>query len=124
MLNAPRKARLSFATGALILAGCMTCAAAEELQSGQDFSHIERGRYLTVAGDCAACHPDPSRSAHFAGGRHIETALDNVAAANITPDRESGGGAWSDAEFDSAVRLGVMPDGKRLHPAMPYPYFT
>jgi mono/diheme cytochrome c family protein len=108
----------------LILALFVVPTAADDLQSGQDFSQIERGHYLTIAGDCAACHTDPNRAGAFAGGRRIETPFGNVAAANITPDRDTGIGAWSDAEFDAALRQGVMPDGKRLYPAMPYPYFT
>jgi mono/diheme cytochrome c family protein len=124
MHKAHRKACVSLATGALILALFVVPTAADDLQSEQAFSQIERGRYLTIVGDCAACHTDPLRAGAFAGGRRIETPFGNVAAANITPDRETGIGAWSDAEFDAALRQGIMPDGKRLYPAMPYPYFT
>jgi mono/diheme cytochrome c family protein len=94
------------------------------LAAGADFAQIERGRYLTIAADCAACHTDPDQNRPFAGGRAIETPFGNVVAANITPDRETGIGSWSDAQFDAAVRQGRMPDGKRLYPAMPFVYFT
>lgn len=124
MCKAPGKAWVCLAAGAAILVMGFARAEADDLQSGQDFSQIERGRYLTIAADCAACHTDPIHNASFAGGRRIETPFGNVAAANITPDRDTGIGAWSDAEFDAALRLGVMPDGNRLYPAMPYPYFT
>lgn len=92
--------------------------------SGQDFTQIERGRYLTVGADCAACHTDTDDREPFAGGRPIETPFGIVVAANITPDRETGIGNWTAQQFDAAVRLGKRPDGKRLYPAMPFVYFA
>jgi len=65
----------------------------------QNFVQIERGRYLAVAGDCASCHTVPGSGEPFAGGRPIETPFGIVVAANITPDRETGIGAWSDELF-------------------------
>src|SRR5579862_4627157 len=73
----------------------------------QDFRLIERGRYLTIAGDCGGCHTDPNGGRPFAGGRSIETPFGNVVASNITPDRETGIGAWTDDEFIRAVTQGV-----------------
>ena len=90
----------------------------------QDFQKLERGRYLVTAGDCAACHTRPDGGAPFAGGRPIETPFGNVVSANITPDKQTGIGAWSDDDFDKAVRQGVAPDGSRLYPAMPYTSYT
>ncbi len=101
------------------------CASVPARAGGpQDFARIERGRYLTIAADCAACHTDPVSNSAFAGGRSIETPFGMVAAPNITPDRQTGIGTWSDSDFDRALRQGVRPDGKRLYPAMPYLYFT
>jgi mono/diheme cytochrome c family protein len=110
---------------ALLAGGCVTTlAAADNQPSLQDFSQIERGRYLTILADCSACHTDPKSDKLFAGGRAIETPFGNVLASNITPDSETGIGAWSDDEFDRAVRFGTRPDGKLLYPAMPYPYYA
>ncbi len=89
----------------------------------QDFRLIERGRYLTIAGDCNGCHTDPKDGRAFAGGRSIETPFGNVIASNITPDRETGIGAWTDDEFIRAVTHGVSRNGTHLYPAMPYPYY-
>jgi mono/diheme cytochrome c family protein len=86
----------------------------------QEFSQIERGRYLSVLGDCASCHTVPGSGQPFAGGRAVETPFGNIDAPNITPDRETGIGAWSDDQFDAAVRHGIGRDGSRLYPAMPY----
>jgi mono/diheme cytochrome c family protein len=89
----------------------------------QDFGQIEKGQYLAIVGDCASCHTIPGRSA-FAGGRPIETPFGNIVAPNITPDRETGIGAWTDDEFDAAVRKGIGRDGSPLYPAMPYNAYT
>jgi mono/diheme cytochrome c family protein len=112
------------AAGLVVTACTSQLAAADNLPSEQDFAQIERGRYLTAVADCAACHTDPDGGAPFAGGRPIETPFGVVIAANITPDPETGIGEWSDAQFDSAVRLGRAPGGKWLYPAMPFPYYT
>src|SRR6516164_5882532 len=77
---------------------------ADNQPSGQDFSQIERGRYLAIIADCGACHTDPNTGVEFGGGRAIETPFGKVLASNITPDSETGIGAWSDDEFDAAVR--------------------
>jgi mono/diheme cytochrome c family protein len=90
----------------------------------QNFDQIERGRYLTIAGDCASCHTVPGSGQPFAGGRPIETPFGVVVGANITPDRETGIGAWSDEVFLSALREGKGHGGLLLYPAMPYPYYT
>lgn len=121
----PARAAAAFTAAALVLA--LLCgiraARAEEITSGQDFQRIEHGRYLVIAGDCAACHTsDPNKP--MAGGRGIETPFGTVVAPNITPDPDTGIGNWSDAQFDAALRRGVRPDGKRLYPAMPYGYYT
>jgi hypothetical protein len=88
------------------------------------FRRIEKGRYLVSAADCVTCHTVWPNGARFAGGRPIETPFGNIVSANITPDQETGIGAWSDDQFDDAVRRGIRPNGARLYPAMPYPYYT
>ncbi|HEY2249034.1 MAG TPA: c-type cytochrome [Bradyrhizobium sp.] len=90
----------------------------------QDFAAIERGRYLATAADCGSCHTVPGSDQPFAGGRPIETPFGVLAAPNITPDRETGIGAWTDDQFDAAVRNGVSRNGARLYPAMPFPYYS
>ena len=90
----------------------------------QDFKQIERGRYLTIVGDCAACHTLPGSGRNFAGGRPIETPFGNILAPNITPDRQTGIGAWTDDEFVNAMQKGTGRNGTHLYPAMPYTYYT
>ena len=111
-------AMLAIGASALLTA---TCAAQA---SGQEFTQIEKGRYLATAADCVACHTIPNGGKSFAGGRAIETPFGNITAPNITPDAETGIGSWTDEQFDNAVRNGVRPDGSRLYPAMPYTSYT
>src|SRR5215475_4770932 len=90
----------------------------------QEFTQIERGRYLAILSDCASCHTVPGSNQPFAGGRPIETPFGNIVAPNITPDAETGIGSWSDDEFDTAVRKGYGRRSGRLYPAMPYTAYT
>ena len=107
------------AAAAVALHRCIV-RSCRERPTGQAFTQIERGRYLAVAADCVGCHTVADGGKPFAGGRAIETPFGNIVAPNITPDRETGIGAWSDDEFDNAVRKGIRPNGERLYPAMPY----
>jgi mono/diheme cytochrome c family protein len=90
----------------------------------QGFDEIERGRYLANSADCGSCHTLPGSSQLFAGGRSIETPFGSLVSPNITPDPDTGIGAWTDEEFDRAVRGGRARDGARLYPAMPFPYYA
>ncbi|WP_065750167.1 cytochrome c [Bradyrhizobium paxllaeri] len=112
-----------------ILAGILLCTA---LAGGDVHAQsrvepttedIARGKALTEAGDCASCHTaDPAKP--FAGGKRIDTPFGGIYSPNLTPDRETGLGAWSDDDFYRALRFGVARDGSRYYPAFPYPNFT
>jgi mono/diheme cytochrome c family protein len=101
-----------------------TISSSADAGSPQDFTQIERGRYLAIVSDCASCHTVPGSNQPMGGGRSIETPFGNIVAPNITPDLETGIGSWSDDQFDAAVRKGVSRDGSRLYPAMPYNFYT
>ncbi|MGE7137122.1 c-type cytochrome [Luteibacter sp. NPDC031894] len=102
-----------FAWLALLLATTATCAATD----------VERGKYLATLGDCAACHT--SRSGQpFAGGRVLPTPFGAIPAPNLTPDRDTGIGAWSADDFYRAMHSGVGHDGRSLYPAFPFTSYT
>jgi mono/diheme cytochrome c family protein len=90
----------------------------------QNFDQIERGRYLAIVGDCAACHTLPGSGHDFAGGRPLETPFGVLVAPNITPDPQTGIGAWTNQEFINALTSGTGRNGTNLFPAMPYTYYT
>jgi mono/diheme cytochrome c family protein len=100
-----------------------TAFAVGQAQAEPSAETIARGKALTVAGDCASCHTaDPAKP--FAGGKRIDTPFGAIYSPNLTPDQDTGLGAWSDAEFYRALRYGVARDGSRYYPAFPYPNFT
>jgi hypothetical protein len=104
-----------------LLAALTVASAAQAVDSS--YARIERGRYLATAGDCVACHT-ADKGRPFAGGRRIETPFGVIYSPNITPDRETGIGAWTDDQFYTAMHEGLGPSGRHLYPAFPYPYFT
>ncbi|HZQ00177.1 MAG TPA: cytochrome c [Reyranella sp.] len=107
----------------LVLLSCLLLGAAHGTAVGQDESEVERGRYLVTAADCAACHTAPGGAA-FAGGRAIATPFGTLYAPNITSDRETGIGTWSDDDLYKALHSGRGHGDAHLYPAFPYPYFT
>jgi mono/diheme cytochrome c family protein len=117
----PEQSRVSLALSALLLTTIGSRAIASD---PQEFTQIERGRYLATLSDCGSCHTVPGSNQPLAGGRPIETPFGNIVAPNITPDAETGIGSWSDDQFDAAVRKGLRPDGSHLYPAMPYNAYT
>ena len=86
-------------------------------------SVVERGAYLARAADCEACHTSQGGKA-FAGGLAIRLPFGTLYSTNITPDKETGIGNYSDQDFLNAVHRGIRRDGARLYPAMPYPSYT
>jgi mono/diheme cytochrome c family protein len=91
--------------------------------SAYDPAVVAKGASLAAIGSCAVCHT--ARNApSFAGGYPVETPFGVVYGSNITPDRDTGIGAWSPAAFRRAMREGVDREGHHLYPAFPYDHFT
>ena len=84
---------------------------------------IERGRIMTAAGYCAACHTEQGGKP-YAGNYAMQTGFGTIYSTNITPDREQGIGRWSQAAFTRAMRQGVDRQGRHLFPAFPYDHFA
>ncbi|MGA2894707.1 MAG: cytochrome c [Xanthobacteraceae bacterium] len=111
----------AFVVGAVLFLPVM--ARAGDIDA-QKFDQIERGRYLAILGDCTGCHTLPGSRRDFAGGRPLETPFGVLLGPNITPDRETGIGAWTDDEFVNALKNGTGRGGTHLFPAMPYTYYS
>ena len=111
--------------GAVLAAIAMTCATAARAETP-----IERGAYLVrsiVA--CGNCHtpkgPDfkPLADQELAGGFVIEAPVFHAVAPNITPDKETGIGGWTDEQVVDAIRNGKRPDGTIIGPPMPIAFY-
>jgi mono/diheme cytochrome c family protein len=103
----------------IILSLGMAGAASADPQSDL----VARGKYLTDAGDCIACHQAPGGKP-FAGGLRMSTPFGTLQTPNITPDKDTGIGKWTDAQFYQALHEGIAPRGKYLYPVFPFPWFT
>lgn len=110
-------------------------AAPLNIQVARTPERIARGRYVFVSvADCGACHSahdysrfgPPEIEAGRAIGNNLSElvkearAFGTVVAPNLTPDIETGLGAWTDGEKIRAIRDGVDKNGRALFPAMPY----
>lgn len=84
---------------------------------------IEHGRALVNLANCQPCHTARG-GAPFAGGRAIPTPFGVFYAPNITPDVETGIGAWSAEDFWRALHNGRSRDGRLLYPTFPYTNYT
>ena len=80
---------------------------------------IKRGEYVALTSDCVACHQTKDRKEDLSGGFAVETPFGTLYSSNITPDKETGIGNWTEQQFADAVLNGKGPNGP-LYPAMPY----
>ena len=94
-----------------------------------DEAQVARGRYLVTISGCSDCHtpgallgaPDMKR---YLGGSDVGFSIPGqgvFVGENLTPDKETGLGAWTDEQIIAALRTGKTPDGRALSPVMPYP---
>jgi mono/diheme cytochrome c family protein len=88
-----------------------------------DRKTIDHGAELAAIGNCSDCHTKEG-GASYAGGRPIPTPFGTIYASNLTPDHETGIGAWSEEAFRRALHEGVDREGRQLYPAFPYDHFT
>jgi mono/diheme cytochrome c family protein len=112
-----------FAACAMVVLACASGPAQSQPKSAQS-----RGEYLARIMDCTGCHTPgalmgkPDQARYLAGGDvgfHLP-GLGYFWPPNLTPDKETGLGAWSEADIVGAVRKGVRPDGRMLAPVMPW----
>lgn len=85
---------------------------------------IKRGQYLTHAADCIACHTTPGGQAYAGGVAFNVPLIGTMYSTNITPDKETGIGNYTDQQFLDALHKGIRRDGALLYPAMSYTSYT
>ena len=93
---------------------------------------VERGKYLVNLAGCNDCHtpgyflgkPDMTR---YLGGSDVGFELPGLGVfhgPNLTPDKETGLGGWTDTQIVAALQTGKRPDGRELAPIMPWHAFA
>jgi mono/diheme cytochrome c family protein len=84
---------------------------------------VAKGQYVFgLAGGCA-CHTQPKGTLN-AGGRPFPIPLGTVYSTNLTQDKETGLGNWTDQQIRNALVKGLRPDGSRILPVMPYEKYS
>jgi len=114
--------------GALLTFGVAMCVlgpavVAEAQVTPPSAAEVARGRYMFGATGGCGCHTVPKGQPN-AGGRKYEGPFGTVYSSNITPDRQTGIGGWTDEQIMTAIRLGRRPNGERLLPVHPFPVFN
>jgi len=106
-------------------------AAAVTVSAASAQTPIERGSYL-VNGvlTCGNCHTPRAKGGVFdkarafsGGPQTFDTPTFTVKGSNITPDKETGIGSWSEADIKRALTEGLRPNGTQLAPIMPYGFY-
>jgi mono/diheme cytochrome c family protein len=114
--------RMMIAAGLVAAAPLPSAALADDAQ-------VARGHYLVTIAGCSDCHtpgallgtPDMKR---YLGGSDVGFAIPGAGVfvgENLTPDKETGLGKWTDDQIIAAFRTGKTPEGRELSPVMPYP---
>ena len=120
-MTAVRPVRLFFGAGLVVFAAASP-SLAEAQTSAAD---VARGKYVYGATGGCGCHTEPGKNKlAAAGGRKFDAPFGTVYATNITPDRATGIGGWTDDQIVTAIRLGRRPNGERILPVHPFMAFN
>src|SRR5262249_40248255 len=89
---------------------------------GQHTPDLANGRTMFLIGGCSSCHPVPTQNddTRRGGGLALKSPFGVFYVPNISPDAKDGIGAWSEAQFVTAMVKGVSPSNEHLYPALPY----
>ncbi|WP_121064304.1 c-type cytochrome [Chachezhania antarctica] len=96
---------------------------AEERATLTAASDIKEGEYYVQLGDCVSCHTAEGKAPELAGGYPMATPFGTIYSPNITPDKETGIGNMTSAEFYQLIAYGADSVWAPLYPAMPYTSF-
>ncbi|MGW8314587.1 MAG: c-type cytochrome [Bacteroidales bacterium] len=109
----------------------------EPIKAPPPSDRVAYGKYLATAKfDCYSCHSadfktidimDPERSKGYFGGGNVlyDKEMHKVLSANLTMDKATGIGDWTEAEFIRTLRFGMKPDNTPLrYPMLPAPMIT
>ncbi|WP_430691524.1 c-type cytochrome [Mesorhizobium vachelliae] len=118
----------------LVSLACLAASAVgvTTIKAGADDTQVAHGKYLVNLGGCNDCHtpgyflgkPDMAR---FLGGSDLGFEIPGqgvFVGSNLTPDKETGIGTWTQAQIVTAIQTGERPDGRILAPVMPWHAFA
>ncbi|HMA13460.1 MAG: c-type cytochrome [Bacteroidota bacterium] len=106
---------------ALLLLGLAAAAPLRAQEAPAADDAVTRGAYIFSAAGCLGCHTDAKGGGEpLAGGRALATPFGTFHTPNITPDPDTGIGAWREDDLRNALRHGTSPDGDPYYPAFPY----
>jgi len=107
----------------LLLGIALLIAAAAPGEGAPAPERVAWGKYMFGAAGGCGCHSEPKQPLN-SGGRRYDGPFGTVYSSNITPERETGIGSWTDEQVITAIRLGRRPNGERLIPVHPYTVFN
>lgn len=84
---------------------------------------VQKGQYLATMGDCVSCHTAPGGKP-LAGGLTVSTPFGPMVTPNITPDKETGIGNYTDDQFYKVMHEGIGSEGQYLYPVFPFQWYT
>ena len=109
--------------GSLLLLGSLFLMPQRVIAQSDNKELIAKGQYIfAVAGGCA-CHTEPKKEPNV-GARPFPIPFGKVYSTNITQDKETGLGAWTDQQIQDAIVKGVRRDGSKLLPVMPFEKYS
>ena len=85
-------------------------------------ANLDNGKVMFFAGGCTACHATPKQDdrTRLGGGMELKSPYGSFYPPNISPHPKDGIGAWSEANFITAMMKGTSPDGRHYFPSFPY----
>ena len=117
--------RSAFLFAAIVAGTALSSPAASQSKSETVAGDAKRGAYIARLGGCKSCHTDTkNRGPDLAGGVALKSPFGTFHVPNITPDKETGIGGWSTADFIQAMTDGRAPDGSHYFPSFPYTSYT
>ena len=117
--------------GRLSIAGALALLGFADAAQAADPATIARGKYLVTIASCTDCHtpgyflgkPDFSRALSGSEVGFEIPELGVFYGPNLTPDKGTGLGAWTDEQIATAITTGIVPTGRQLAPIMPWRAF-
>jgi mono/diheme cytochrome c family protein len=118
-------ALILLAVGAGVFWNVTIPAVVPESALGAHTANLDNGKTLFYIGGCASCHATPNQDdkSRLGGGLALKSPFGTFYPPNISPDRNDGIGAWTEANFATAMLKGTSPDGAHYYPAFPYPSY-